>query len=283
MKPPAFDYVRPDTLDDAVRLLATDEDAKVLAGGQSLVPMMNFRLARPSVLVDVSAVPELRQLRREDEVLVIGAGVRQRAAETSELIRKGCPLLGKALRQVGHPQIRSRGTIGGSLAHADPAAELCAAACALDAEVVVRGTGGSRTLAVAELFLAPYETSLTAEEILTEVRVPIRDTTHYGFAEVTRRSGDFAIAGLALAVDIVDGVVVRARLGGLGIGGTVARLLEAEELLYGRPLTPESITAVAQAAADSATPQDDIHADPATRRAALRTAVQQALKQVAHD
>ncbi|MEU5847114.1 FAD binding domain-containing protein [Saccharopolyspora shandongensis] len=282
MKPPPFDYVRPDSLGEAVRLLAADEDAKALAGGQSLLPMMNFRLARPSVLVDIGCLPELTELRRDDGVLVIGAGVRQRAAETSPLVRQVCPLLGQALRHVGHHQIRSRGTIGGSLAHADPAAELCAAACALDAEIVVTGTGGRRTVAAAELFVAPYQTSLAADEILTEVRLPIRDARH-GFAEIARRAGDFAIAGVAAALEFDGGTVARARLAGLGIGGTVRRLPEAEEVLRGRALDADAIGAAARAAADSATPPDDLHADPETRRAALRAAAQRALEQVAHD
>ncbi|MEV0697116.1 FAD binding domain-containing protein [Saccharopolyspora sp. NPDC050389] len=282
MKPPPFDYVRPDSLDEAVRLLAADEDAKALAGGQSLMPMMNFRLARPSILVDIGRLPELTELRREDGVLVIGAGVRQRAAETSPLVRQACPLLGQALRHVGHHQIRSRGTVGGSLAHADPAAELCAAACALDAEVVVTGTGGRRTVPAAELFVAPYQTSLAADEILTEVRLPIRAARH-GFAEIARRAGDFAIAGVAAVLEFDGGTVTRARLAGLGIGGTVRRLPEAEAALRGRALDADAIGAAAGAAADSATPPDDLHADPATRRAALRAAAQRALEQVAHD
>ncbi|MER5390277.1 FAD binding domain-containing protein [Saccharopolyspora sp. NPDC002686] len=275
MKPPPFHYARPSDVAEAVQLLASDEDAKALAGGQSLLPMMNFRLARPSVLVDIGRLPELAELRREDDVLVIGAGVRQRTAETSQLVREACPLLGQALRHVGHHQIRSRGTVGGSLAHADPAAELCAAATALDAEVVVTGINGRRTIPAAELFVAPYQTSLSADEVLTEVRVPIRDA-RCGFAEISPRSGDFAIAGVAAVLS--DEV----RLVGFGIGGTVQRLPEAEAALDGTALNAERIDTAAQLAADSTAPPDDLHADPATRRAALRAAVQRALKQVAN-
>ncbi|MDA3647452.1 FAD binding domain-containing protein [Saccharopolyspora indica] len=280
MKPPPFDYARPDSIAEAVRLLAADEDAKALAGGQSLLPMMNFRLARPSVLVDIGRLPELSGLRREDDVLVIGAGVRQRTAETAQLVRDACPLLGRALRHVGHHQIRSRGTIGGSLAHADPAAELCAAALALDAEVVVTGSGGRRTIPAAELFVAPYQTSLSEEEILTEVRLPI-DDARSGFAEISARSGDFALAGAAAVLRFEDGEVVDARLVGLGIGGTVQRLPDAEAVLTGTALDDRTIDSAAEATA-SVTPPDDLHADPATRRAALRAAVQRALKQVSN-
>ncbi|RKT86894.1 carbon-monoxide dehydrogenase medium subunit [Saccharopolyspora antimicrobica] len=280
MKPPPFDYVRPDSLAEAVRLLAADEDAKALAGGQSLLPMMNFRLARPSVLVDIGRLPELSALRREDDVLVIGAGVRQRTAETAQLVRETCPLLGRALRHIGHHQIRSRGTIGGSLAHADPAAELCAAALALDAEVVVTGSSGRRTIPAAELFVAPYQTSLSEEEILTEVRLPI-DGARSGFAEISGRSGDFALAGVAAVVRFEDGEVADARLVGLGVGGTVQRLTDAEAVLNGAALDDRTIDSAAEASG-SATPPDDFHADPATRLAALRAAVQRALKQVSN-
>lgn len=280
MKPPPFDYARPDSLDEAVRLLAADEDAKALAGGQSLLPMMNFRLARPSVLVDIGRLPELSALRREDDVLVIGAGVRQRTAETAQLVRESCPLLVEALRHVGHHQIRSRGTIGGSLAHADPAAELCAAALALDAEVVVTGSSGRRTIPAAELFVAPFLTSLAEEEILTEVRLPITDAVS-GFAEISARSGDFALAGAAAVLRFEDGRVADARLVGLGIGGTVQRLPDAEAVLTGAALDARTIDSAAEATG-SVTPPDDLHADPATRRAALRAAVQRALKQVSN-
>ncbi|KAA5828308.1 xanthine dehydrogenase family protein subunit M [Saccharopolyspora hirsuta] len=281
MKPPPFHYARPDDLGEAVRLLAADEDAKALAGGQSLLPMMNFRLARPSVLVDIARLPELSGLRREDDVLVIGAGVPQRTAETAQLVRETCPLLGLALRHVGHHQIRSRGTVGGSLAHADPAAELGAAAVALDAEVVVTGTSGRRTVPAADLFVAPFQTSLSAEEVLTEVRLPIRDV-RCGFAEIGTRSGDFAIAGVAAVLHLADGEVTEARLVGLGIGGTVQRLPKAEAELRGHALEDGVIDAAARAAADATSPPDDLRADPRTRRAALRSAVQRALKQVSN-
>ncbi|MER7013823.1 FAD binding domain-containing protein [Saccharopolyspora sp. NPDC000359] len=281
MKPPPFHYARPGTLDEAVRLLAADEDAKALAGGQSLLPMMNFRLARPSVLVDIGRLPELSGLRRKDDVLVIGAGVRQRTAETAQLVRESCPLLGLALRHVGHHQIRSRGTIGGSLAHADPAAELCAAAVALDAEVVVTGTSGRRSIPASDLFVAPFQTALSAEEVLTEVRVPVR-AARCGFAEIGTRAGDFALAGVAAALDVADGAVTEARLVGLGIGGTVQRLPEAEAVLRGQALDDALIASAAQAAADATAPPDDPRADPHTRRAALRSAAHRALKQVSN-
>ena len=282
MKPPPFDYARPTTLPDAVALLAADEDAKVLAGGQSLVPMMNFRLARPSTLVDIAHLPGVVGLDREGEVLVIGAATRQRAVETSPLVARTCPLLADALRHVGHHQVRTRGTLGGSLAHADPAAEICAAALALDAEVTATGPDGSRCVPAAELFLAPYQTTLRPAEITTGTRWPMRPRAHHGFAEIAHRAGDFALAGLAAVVELDDVEVTDVRLAGLGIAGVVRRLPEAEDVLRGRPLTTGSIQEAAEAAAESVDPPQDVHADPATRRAALRASARRALELIPH-
>ncbi|MEB3369974.1 FAD binding domain-containing protein [Saccharopolyspora mangrovi] len=283
MKPPPFDYVRPGTAAEAVALLAADEDARPLAGGQSLLPMMNFRLARPSTLVDIGRLPELTELHRDGDVLVIGAAARQRAVETSPLVAQTCPLLPAVLRHVGHHQIRARGTIGGSLAHADPAAELCAAASALDAEVVAASPTAQRTVDTAALLLAPYQTTLHPDEIITETRWPILPRARHGFAEISHRSGDFALAGTAAVVEFDGAEVARARLAGLGIAGTVRRLPDAEQVLLNRALTAESITEAAEAAAASVDPPEDVHADPATRRAALRAATRRALEQMRHD
>ncbi|TWF95703.1 FAD binding domain-containing protein [Saccharopolyspora dendranthemae] len=282
MKPPPFDYARPTTLDEAVALLAADEDAKALAGGQSLVPMMNFRLARPSTLVDIAHLPGMAGLHREGEVLVIGAATRQRAVETSPLVAESCRLLADALRHVGHHQIRTRGTLGGSLAHADPAAEICAAALALDAEVIAIGPDGRRCVPAAELFLAPYQTTLRPDEIITEIRWPIRPRAHHGFAEIAHRAGDFALAGAAAVVELDGFEVTDVQLAGLGIAGAVRRLPEAENVLRGRPLTTGSIHEAAEAAAESADPPQDVHADPATRRAALRVSTRRALELIPH-
>ncbi|WP_165943844.1 FAD binding domain-containing protein [Saccharopolyspora karakumensis] len=282
MKPPPFDYVRPGTVTDAIALLAADEDAKLLAGGQSLLPMMNFRLARPSALVDITRLPGLAELHRDGEQLAIGPATRQRAVETSSLVARTCPLLVDALRHVGHHQIRTRGTVGGSLAHADPAAELCAAALALDAEVVATGSDGRRTIPATDLFLAPYQTALRPTEIITETRWPIRPQTRHGFAETTHRAGDFALAGLAAVVELDGPEVARARLAALGVAGTARRLPTAEQALLGRPLSTGSIEDATDAAAKSVDPPEDVHADPETRRAALRAATRRALEQITH-
>lgn len=272
MKPAPFRYVRPDSVAEAVRLLASEEDAKVLSGGQSLIPMMNFRLARPTLLVDVGAIAALRELRRENGTLVIGAGVRQRVAERSDVVREACPLVAQALHWVGHPQIRTRGTVGGSLAHADPASELCALLVALDGEVVAVGPDGERAIPAAELFFAPYMTSLDEHELLTQVRLPALDGARTAFREIARRSGDFAIAG-ACAVAQADGQV---RLAGLGVGGTVLRLHAAEDALR----DGGGVAAAADAAAAECDPASDLHADADTRRAALKATVEQVLTEV---
>jgi CO/xanthine dehydrogenase FAD-binding subunit len=187
MKPPPFEYARPETLADAVALLASSNgEAKLLAGGQSLVPLLNLRRIRPALLIDLVLVPDLKVLARAREELVIGAGVRQREVETSALVRETCALLPLALRHVGHVQTRHRGTIGGSLAHADPAAELPAVALAVDAKLVAVGPNGRRVIAADEFFNAPYDTALERDEVLTELRVPIRTDARYAFLEIAR-------------------------------------------------------------------------------------------------
>jgi CO/xanthine dehydrogenase FAD-binding subunit len=199
MKPAPFEYVAPRTIDDALGALG--DGARVLAGGQSLVPMMNFRLARPERLVDVNRVDALGHLRRSDGVLHIGALARQATLERSPLVARGWPLLTDAVRFVGHPQIRTRGTVGGSVAHADPAAELPAALTALDARFRVRSARGARTLGAGELFLAPYTTALADDELLVEIEVPAPPAgARMAFAEHARTHGDFAAAGAAVVL-----------------------------------------------------------------------------------
>ena len=199
MKPAPFAYEAPRTLEQALDALG--EDARVLAGGQSLVPMMNFRLARPERLVDVNGVDGLGELRRSGDALRIGALTRQAALERSELVARGWPLLRQAVRFVGHPQIRARGTVGGSVAHADPAAELPVALTALDACFLVRSTGGTRTLRAEELFVSYYTTALEPDELLVEIEVPPAPAgARMAFAEHARTHGDFATAGAAVVI-----------------------------------------------------------------------------------
>jgi carbon-monoxide dehydrogenase medium subunit len=231
MKPAPFRYVRPETLEEVVALLASPQDeAKVLAGGQSLLPLLNLRLVRPTLLIDVALIPELHVLARARQELVIGAGVRQWDAEMSESVGEACALIPKALRYVGYVQTRRRGTIGGSLAHADPASELPAVALALDAAFVAAGPAGSRVIAAREFFHGPFTTALAADEVLTEIRVPIRPRMRYAFRELAHRSSGPALLGVAAGVLLDEGgKVAEARLAAIGLGPTPVRLTTAEQ------------------------------------------------------
>jgi CO/xanthine dehydrogenase FAD-binding subunit len=204
MKPPRFDYQAPRSLDEALALLATHgEEAKVLAGGQSLVPLLNFRLVRPGYLVDLNEIAGLDGIRVENGRLVIGAMTRQRAVETSALVREHCPLMADAMPQIGHVQIRNRGTVGGSLAHADPASELPAVVAALDGEVVLQSTRGRRVLKPEQFFAGYLTTTAAPDELLVEARVPVTPPrTGSAFVELSRRHRDFALVGVAATVTV---------------------------------------------------------------------------------
>ena len=226
MKPAPFDYSAPDSVDEALGLLG--DDAKVLAGGQSLVPLLNFRLARPERIVDINRIEELAYIREGDDgSLRIGAVARQAALERSQLVAERWPLLSQAVRFVGHSQIRSRGTVCGSVAHADPTAELPVALTALDARFHVRRSGGARTLTAAELFAGPLTTTLAADELLAEIEVPALPAgARSGFSEHARTHGDFAVAGAA-----VVHAPRHAAIALLGAGWTPLRASAAERAL----------------------------------------------------
>jgi carbon-monoxide dehydrogenase medium subunit len=284
MKPPDFEYARPATVADAAALLASaGGDAKVLAGGQSLVPLLNFRLAAPSLLVDVNAIPGLSGLRVEDGALVIGATTRMRVLELDPLVRDTVPLLAAAARWVGHVQIRNRGTVGGSLAHADPAAEIPAVCLLLDAEVVAVGPAGERRIAADELFLGFLTTSLAEDELLSEVRVPIRPrAVRWGFREFAHRRGDFALAGAAVTLDLDpgEGTVREARIVGFGTADRPLRARAAETALEGGRADEARIAAAAATAADEVE-ADDPRPDAAYRRRLMETMVRRALEDAA--
>src|SRR3984893_14907747 len=232
MKPAPFDYVVPRSLDEALEALANGgSDAKLLAGGQSLIPLLNFRLARPSLLVDLNRVTELAFIRPRDQGIAIGAMTRQATVERDIQLRNKQPLLLEAIGWVGHPAIRSRGTIGGSLAHADPAAELPAVAVCLDAQLIVAGPRGRRTVAAEDFFAGYLTTVLEPDEILVETWLPPRRAgTGQAWIEFARRHGDFALAGVAISPSLKDEAVCAARIVLTGVGGKPERAREAETL-----------------------------------------------------
>ncbi|HEX2076158.1 MAG TPA: xanthine dehydrogenase family protein subunit M [Longimicrobium sp.] len=270
MKPAPFEYHRPASVDEALALLAEHGyDAKLLAGGQSLVPAMNFRLAQPAVLIDLNRVAGLDGMEEADGALRLGAMVRQAAAERSPLVAARAPLLGETLPYVAHAQIRNRGTVGGSIAHADPAGEIGAVMLALDARFHLRGPNGTRVVPAAEFYTGLFGTALEAEEMLAEAEIPVAaPRTGWAFDEVSRRHGDYALAGLAAAVEVDgDGRCTAARLAFLGVGDAPMLANEAAAALVGQAPTEEAIRAAADAASQrDIDPPGDIHASPAYRR-----------------
>jgi len=270
MKPPPFAYHDPRAIDDALALVARHgEAAKILAGGQSLMPMLNFRLARPEHVIDVNRVADLGEVSPgPDGGLRIGALVRQRLLEHSPLVRERCPLIAQALPFVGHPQIRARGALGGSLAHADPAAELPAVMVALGARFTLRSAGGRRTLAAEEFFVSALVTALRPDEILTEIEVPPRAArTGSGLREVAIRRGDFALGGVAATLTLgADGRVADARLVCFGVGPRPARARDAERALVGGSPSPAAFAEAGRLVSAAVDPDDDIHASRGYRK-----------------
>jgi carbon-monoxide dehydrogenase medium subunit len=282
MKPAPYEYCDPSTVEEVIGLLGEfGDEAKLLAGGQSLVPMLNFRLARPSQLVDINRVSELAQLRRDEEALVIGALTRQRALERSELTAGAWSLLPEGLRYVGHAQIRNRGTVGGSLAHGDPAAELPAAVTALGGQLILRGPGGEREVPASEFFQGFFTTALAPDELLTEVRIPTWPSpSGAAFVEVSRRHGDFAQVAVGAAVALGDdGRVVRAGVAVAGVGGRPVSATDLIDGLVGEQPTSALIRQLADEFAAGLTPASDIHGSADYRRHLARHLVPQALEE----
>jgi carbon-monoxide dehydrogenase medium subunit len=278
MKPPPFAYAAPATLEEAVGLLTEHAEAepRVLAGGQSLIPLMNFRLAKPGYLVDLRNVAGLSGIRRDGDVLVIGAMTRMAEVERSPEVAVAAPLVTEAVGLVAHAPVRNSGTVGGSLAHADPAAELPAVALALDADLVAAGPGGTRVIPAAEFYTGPYSTALAADEILTEIRLPVWPGGHV-FTEFSRVHANFAVVAVAALVEL-DGDgdgdgdrIRRAALALAGVAPTPVRATAAERALTGAPADAATIRAAADAAATSLSPAGDLHASPETRRGLART------------
>jgi len=285
MKLPPFDYEAPRTVSEAVELLAEHQDeASVLAGGQSLIPLLALRLAYPAVLVDINGIAELSGISATDGWVAIGAMTREYVAEESEIVAGTVPLLAAALPLIGHEAIRSRGTIGGSMAHADPAAELPAVARALDAEFVVRGQSGERVVPAAEWFEGYLMTSRRPDELLVEVRFPAAGPgTGVSFQEVARRHGDFAIVGLAASLTLSEGVISDARLAFAGVSDVPVRAVDAEDLLVGEAPSAELFGEAARRATDDLDPPGDLHGSSDYRKKVAATLVRRGLRAAADN
>ena len=269
MKPPAFNYVRATSVDQVIETLRqAGGDAKVLAGGQSLMPMLNFRLLRPSVLIDINHVPGFAHIEADKDSLRVGALARHHKVETSELIKAHFPAITAAMAHVAHLAIRNRGTIGGSLAHADPAAELPMLCVLLGAKLHIRGPDGRRTIDAADFHVGALTTALEETDLLEEIEFPyLPPGTGWGFEEVARRLGDFAIVAMGATITLSEGRVSQARVAITGVGEVPARLETADALLVGRSeLEPELVNAVAQAVMEAIEPNGDLHVSADYRR-----------------
>jgi carbon-monoxide dehydrogenase medium subunit/6-hydroxypseudooxynicotine dehydrogenase subunit alpha len=281
MKPPAFVYEVPETLDGALAPLAEHgDDAKILAGGQSLIPLLNFRLARPAVLVDINRIESLQDIQvKPGAGLTLGAVTRQAAVEHSADVGREAPLLLEAIRYVAHPQIRHRGTVGGSVAHADPAAELPVALTALEAEFVACSREGERRISAADLFVSHLTTSLRDDEVLVSIEVPAQPRgTGAAFAEFARRSGDYALGGAAALITRDEGGrCARARIALLAAGDVPLRARAAEADIAGHDLNTDTAAAAAAAAVKDIDPIADQHGDSAYRRAVVEAMCAEAI------
>jgi aerobic carbon-monoxide dehydrogenase medium subunit len=270
MKPASFDYFAPTTLDETLELLHEyGDEAKILAGGQSLMPLMNLRLARPKIIVDINRLSGFDQIASTaDGGLVIGALTRLRAVEKSALVREQNPLLAAAMPLIGHFQIRNRGTVGGSLAHADPAAELPALAVLLGCEFSLARTGGARVVTAADFFLGYMATAIEPGELLTEIRFPTwRPGAAWAMDEIARRKGDFALVGVALNAELDGTANLRdVAIVMFGVGGKPHRIESADSILKGRRVEPAVLRALGQAVAEEVEPDSDIHASAEYRK-----------------
>ncbi len=284
MKPAPFEYVAPDSLDDALAAMQQHGfDAKPLAGGQSLVPVMNFRLAQPGVLVDLNGVPGLDEIRHADDgTLYFGSMVRQSRLEREPLVAQHQPLLAEALPHIAHPQIRNRGTFGGSLAHADPAAELPVIAVALNGRFKLQSAAGERWIAARDFFTSLFDTDLGDEELLVEITLPpLPARTGTAFTEMARRHGDYALAGVAAVVTVDGGgVCTAARLVYLNAGEVPMVAAEAAQILVGeRPSEEVWLETAVAASQNEIDPRGDIHASADYKRHLAKVLTVRALKQ----
>lgn len=284
MKLPQFEYCAPATPHEVVELLASRPgDAKIIAGGQTLLPTMAFRLAQPAVLVDLRKIDSLRHISIETSGVVLGARARWRDIEDSSALRSAHPLLVEAVRHVAHYQVRNRGTVGGSLAHADPAAEMPCIAATCEAELRLLSVRGERRVAAKDFFLGPLSTALADDEMILDVRLPAWPASRrWAFLEFSRRPGDFALAGVALYYDADDeGRARNVHIGVIGACHYAQRLPGAESALEGSAVTPDSAARVAAAASEAVDAPHDLHASAAYRKSLVATLVERAIGQAA--
>jgi carbon-monoxide dehydrogenase medium subunit len=273
-----FEYRRATSLDDALaKLAASAGDGKFLAGGHSLVPLMKLRLSEPKVLIDIARIPDLAGIREKDQQIEIGAGTVHHDVASSALLRRVCPVIADCAAQIGDPQVRNRGTLGGSLAHADPSADYPAVMLALDAEIHMKGPKGWRVAPARTFFKALFTVDLAADEIIASVTfTPVKAAA---YAKLHQRASHFAIVGVAAALDVQNGVIQSARVGLTGASSHATRLTDVEKALEGKPASADSIDAAARnAGAKLADINSDIHASEDYRRAMVEVFTQRALK-----
>jgi aerobic carbon-monoxide dehydrogenase medium subunit len=280
MKLPQFEYAAPKTIEEAIALLAaSDGGGRPIAGGQSLIPMLAFRVASPSLLVDLRWIPDLADIEISDTGIRLGAKVRWCDIDAHEGLRTGHPLLKAAVGHIAHYQIRNRGTVGGSLAHADPAAELPVLAVTCDAEIVVVGSSGRRTIKAADFFLGPMMTALEAEELIVALHLPPWPSNRrWAFEEYARQRGAFGLAGLALHYDDRGGTAANVQIGVLGASSRIHRLSAAEAIIEGHAVDAQTIEAAAEAAMREVDPAEEVDVPAEYRRALVGTLLERALK-----
>lgn len=267
MKPPVFDYEAPESVEDAVALLKGSDDAKLLAGGQSLLPILSLRLSHPELLVDLRRITALDEISTSNGSVVVGAMATQHDGESNHLLAEHCPLVPDALRQVAHPQIRSRGTIGGSVAHADPAAELPAVAVALDASIHVAGPSGERAIPASELYTAALTSTIAEDEVLTAIELPVAPQgSGAACVEVARRSGDYAMCGAVAQVTVENGSLSDVRLALFGLANTPVRITSVELVLSGGEASAEAIGAATPTATEGIELIEDARVSPDYKR-----------------
>ena len=280
MKPASFDYFRAEKIDDALMALAANSESQVLAGGQSLIAMMNLRLAKPGSLIDINRLTDLDYIRPEGAELAIGALTRHTTAATSTVIAEFCPLMTAAYDHIAHRAVRNRGSVGGNLCHADPSSENPAGAIASGATLVLKSAEGERRVAAEDFFLGLYETAAQQNELLTEIRIP-KAPAHQGwsFQETSTRKGDFALVGIAATLDCPNGTCTDARIVAVGVGERAMRLDAAEAAITGAAMNDTCLTAAAVAARDSVDPPSDFHADSEFRRDLVFSLTKRALSE----